>query len=132
MRFGPPAMPRQPRENVVPMINVVFLLLIFFMLAAQLAPPEPFSVAPPEGEVAEALPEGAALFVSASGDLALGELRGEAVFAALHARDEAGPLPVRADAGLSAEALAALLPRLAAAGVSSVALELTPDAGTGR
>jgi len=31
---------RDPGENVVPLINVVFLLLIFFMLAGTLRPPE--------------------------------------------------------------------------------------------
>ena len=134
MRFGPQTPVRQPRENVVPMINVVFLLLIFFMLAAQLSPPDPFEIAPPDGDAAEALPDEAALFVSASGDLAFGEARGDAVFALLQARGEDAPLPVRADADLPAGTLAALLPRLAAAGVSDIALAVAPQtpAPTGR
>ena len=35
---------RPVRENVVPLINVVFLLLIFFMLTATLRPPESIEV----------------------------------------------------------------------------------------
>lgn len=46
MDFAPPK--RRPRaESIVPMINVVFLLLIFFLMTAQIAPPDPFEVAPP-------------------------------------------------------------------------------------
>ena len=40
MNFATPRRTR-PRENVVPLINVVFLLLIFFVLAGTLRPPEP-------------------------------------------------------------------------------------------
>ncbi|MBL4543543.1 MAG: biopolymer transporter ExbD, partial [Rhodobacteraceae bacterium] len=46
MRLAAPR-PTRPREPVVPMINVVFLLLIFFLMAAVIAPPEPFGVTLP-------------------------------------------------------------------------------------
>lgn len=39
---------RQFGEPVIPLINIVFLLLIFFMLAGTFTTPEPFSVDPPE------------------------------------------------------------------------------------
>lgn len=39
--------PRAPAENMLPMINLVFLLLIFFLLAGVLRSPDPFAVAPP-------------------------------------------------------------------------------------
>lgn len=41
-------------EPVLPLINVVFLLLIFFMVAGQLAPGLPADVTPPESAVASA------------------------------------------------------------------------------
>ena len=41
MRFASPPR-RSPPESVVPMINVVFLLLIFFLISAQISPPDPF------------------------------------------------------------------------------------------
>ena len=34
-------------ERILPLINVVFLLLIFFMLAGHLAASDPFEIAPP-------------------------------------------------------------------------------------
>ena len=34
-------------ERVLPLINVVFLLLIFFMLAGQFASADPFRIEPP-------------------------------------------------------------------------------------
>ncbi|NHX27772.1 biopolymer transporter ExbD, partial [Escherichia coli] len=43
-----PQHPRRDRgENIVPMINVVFLLLIFFLMTAQIGPPAPIDVTPP-------------------------------------------------------------------------------------
>lgn len=47
MRIPAPE-PRQDSENVLPLINVVFLMLIFFMLTAAIEPPEPFEVDPPQ------------------------------------------------------------------------------------
>ena len=41
-------------EPVLPLINVVFLLLIFFMVAGQLAPGLPANVTPPESSAAAA------------------------------------------------------------------------------
>ncbi len=42
-----PLPPRNERENVIPLINVVFLLLIFFMIAGQMRQPEALTVTPP-------------------------------------------------------------------------------------
>lgn len=57
-------------ENIVPMINVVFLLLIFFLLAGTLTQRPPFDLEPvattlqPPGEAPEN-----GLYISAGGDL---------------------------------------------------------------
>nr|WP_255612577.1 biopolymer transporter ExbD [Alcanivorax sp. 1008] len=40
-------------EPVLPLINVVFLLLIFFMVAGRLAPQLPAEITPPESETAK-------------------------------------------------------------------------------
>ncbi len=32
---------RKPEENLLPMINVIFLLLVFFLMAARLTAPNP-------------------------------------------------------------------------------------------
>ncbi len=113
---------RPARESVVPMINVVFLLLIFFLMTAQITPPEPFEVNPPESS-AEAPADGRhILFVAADGGLALGDLRDDAVFAGLGDLGENEALMVRADKAVEAGRIAALLPRLAAQGVRRVKL----------
>ncbi|WP_306004609.1 ExbD/TolR family protein [Aquicoccus porphyridii] len=113
---------RRTRESVVPMINVVFLLLIFFLMTAQIAPPDPFDLTLPESS-AEAPAEGQqTLYISADGEMALGDLRGEAVFDAVSALAEGEALMIRADRGVDAGKIAALLPRLAAQGVRRVKL----------
>jgi biopolymer transport protein ExbD len=118
MDFG--ARPRRPRgESVVPMINVVFLLLIFFLMTATITPPDPFGATPPEARAAERPERGQTLHVGPDGALALGDLRGEAALAAIAAD---APLLVRADASLPASVLAGVLARLAEAGVADVRL----------
>ncbi len=113
---------RPIRESIVPMINVVFLLLIFFLMTAQITPPDPFDITPPESD-AETPAEGRQiLYVSAEGALAFGEHEGNAVFDALSALGENEPLMIRADKAVKASRIAALLPRLAAQGVSNVKL----------
>ncbi|MCW9043936.1 MAG: biopolymer transporter ExbD [Pseudopelagicola sp.] len=113
---------RPARESIVPMINVVFLLLIFFLMTAQIAPPDPFEITLPAAD-AETPAEGQhILYVSADGDLAYGDIKGDAIFAALGALDATEPLLIRADKSVEAARLAALLPRLTAAGVQRVKL----------
>lgn len=65
---------REQGENVVPLINVVFLLLIFFMLAGQISRTDPFPLDPPTSEREDAAREGGprTLFVAADGRIALG------------------------------------------------------------
>ena len=121
----PARAPRRHRADAdVPTINLVFLLLVFFLLTATLAPPDPLGVEPPEGE-GDGLARGTELVVAADGTPALGELRGEPAWAALAMR-EPGPLVLRADASLPGETLGALLPRLRDAGATRIDLVLAP------
>ncbi|MCC6001904.1 MAG: biopolymer transporter ExbD [Pararhodobacter sp.] len=121
MQITPP-LPRRrtARESVLPMINVVFLLLIFFLMTAQIEPAAPFALTPPEGEGTPGTPTPRVLWVSAAGELAFDDQRGEAALAALAA--DPGPALLRADAGLPAAELAALLARLGALGVTEITL----------
>lgn len=112
-----PSMP--PRESIVPMINVVFLLLIFFLMTATLTPPEPLEVSPAEAERAETGETRPALFVSAEGEIAFREARGDAAIAAAIA-ESAGL--IRADAGAPAAQVAAVLARLQSGGLTGIAL----------
>lgn len=127
--------------SLLPMINVVFLLLIFFLISAKLAPPEPFAVTPPEAQAgAEATAE-LTLHLDAAGRLGFRELTSDsagtdapllAALAALAVEraatcegadcPEAPRLLLRADTAAPVERLAALLPALATAGFAGVEL----------
>lgn len=122
MNFSPLNHRRRRGENIVPMINVVFLLLIFFLMTAQIVPPAPFDVTPPRSTAADPAAEPDTLYLSATGALAYEGAFGEDALAALGARDSTVPLTLRADASLSAVTLATLLPKLAAAGVRETRL----------
>ncbi|PKM22310.1 MAG: biopolymer transporter ExbD [Gammaproteobacteria bacterium HGW-Gammaproteobacteria-14] len=51
-----PTTSRRPDiEPVLPLINVVFLLLIFFMVAGKLAPSLPSDITPPDSQVTESI-----------------------------------------------------------------------------
>jgi len=125
MRITSP--PRRPQgESIIPMINVVFLLLVFFLMTAQIAPPEPFDVTPPEAEIDTPAEGRRVLFVSATGEMAFEDARGEdAVLAELAVFPENESLMLRADQGVAAETIAALLPKLAANGVRALKLVST-------
>ena len=119
MDFAPRRPARPARENIVPMINVVFLLLVFFVMTAQIAPPDPFDIAPPEAGDAPPPDAPDILFVAADGQLARAGLTGDA---ALDGIAPGQALTLRADRALPAGELARLLGRLAALGVADVAL----------
>ncbi len=121
MNFEPPPRPPQA-ESVVPMINVVFLLLIFFLMSAQLTPPDPFGVEPPESAEGEPSAPTLILQVSVAGEMAFGEVEGEAALDALAAEAEGAPVTVRAHSELAATELAGILGGLASRGVRAVEL----------
>lgn len=117
------------------MINVVFLLLIFFLMSAQIAPPEPFDVEPPVMDETGSAEGEFRLYLDAEGQLGYLGVIGEAgALAALAAardsfcaaapcpEDAPPPLILRADARLDAARLAALMPKLGAAGFRVVQL----------
>ncbi|MEL6574982.1 MAG: biopolymer transporter ExbD [Pseudomonadota bacterium] len=120
---------RSHGESIVPMINVVFLLLIFFLMTATLAPPDPFDVTPPSASGEESDGLMLTLHVSADGELAFEAARGEAVWPALAASEAAaeGELILRADGAAAAEAIATLLERLAATGITRVEITAVPQ-----
>lgn len=112
---------RDKAENIVPMINVVFLLLIFFLMTAQITPPAPLEVSPPRAEGAALDPE-QALYVDAAGHLAYGTARDQAALDALANRAADTPLPLYADAALPGSDLARLMTRLAGLGQGRITL----------
>lgn len=118
-----------PEDNVLPLINVVFLLLIFFMLAGALVQEPPFSVTPPETRhTASGEPDAQYLAIAADGRLAYnGDIIEESELAThLAERSESGaPLQVRADTELEADRLTRLLAALREANVAEIRLLTT-------
>lgn len=116
-----PKRPRQSSESIVPMINVVFLLLIFFLMTAQIAPPEPFEVVLPSAESGEDPYADVTLYVSREGQPGFNGLTGApAMELLIEVRDKHGPLEIRAHEALEAQKLASLLRELTAAGFARV------------
>lgn len=113
---------RKPaRESVVPMINVVFLLLIFFLMSAQIAPPDPVEITPPVADSDSPLPEGTrVLWLDVEGVLHFEGLSGEAALAEL--TDTPGAVTLRADAALPVAEFARVLRILGEAGLRDVTL----------
>lgn len=122
MDFSPSRPHRRRGENIVPMINVVFLLLIFFLMSAQIAPPEPFDVSLPDSANGTDDASQDVLYVARDGRLAFDGATGDAALTALQNRNPNELLHIRADAGLPANTLASLLPRLAKIGITDTAL----------
>ena len=122
MDFSPAHPRRRQAESIVPMINVVFLLLIFFLMSAQFLPPDPEDIKLPtsiaEGE--PAMPD--TLYIAADGTLYYEGAMGDQALLRIAERAQSAPLFIRADAELSALRFADLLPRLTAAGVRETRL----------
>lgn len=124
----PPMPPRaaNAEDNVLPLINVVFLLLIFFMVSGTLIQEPPFALTPPTTEhaaPADSQPE--YLAIGADGRLAwIGEtIEPEALAERLAQRQQPdAPLQVRADRRLEARTLTDLLAQLRAGGVAQIQL----------
>lgn len=124
MQFATPRM-RRASEPALPMINVVFLLLIFFLMSAQISPPPPFDVTPPDAQSDTPAEAERVLYIAADGKLALGQARSEAVWDTLTAlADEEAQkrLTLMVDGALAASRLAEVLARLGDLGFETLHL----------
>ena len=131
MQFARPES-RKTAENTLPLINIVFLLLIFFMIAGRLAEPDPLGVTPPVS--ASERPPGERdieVHIAAGGQMAL---EGETIEAAdLTARvfallPEGGVVRMKADGAADAALVVAAMEALCEAGIENLHL-LTVSAG---
>ena len=127
----PPA--REPMETIVAMIDVVFFLLVFFMLIGRMDATSPFEVVPPLALTGVELPGGGVMVaVAEDGRRALNgvEMGEEAILAALAGRAAEDPaVPVRLNAHHAAPLgmVLPLLGRLEDLGLTDVALVVTPN-----
>lgn len=131
---------RQPStdENVLPLINIVFLLLIFFMLAGAVSVTAPFPVDPPETRAAEATgAPRSGLAIAGDGRLAFGgdEIELDDIESVVADWREAAAdddvLAVRADSAASSSRLLEVLAALRAADVDEIRLLSTGASGDG-
>lgn len=133
MQFQP-SRPKNDEERILPLINVVFLLLIFFMLAGRLAASDPFKVKPPASANEHPAHDAeSTVLIAADEQLALdGEvMSAEALEKAMAERIRSGgPAVVRVKADGQAEGrrVVDLMERLRRAGVVKLRL-LTVPAG---
>ena len=120
---------RMAQENVIPLINVVFLLLIFFMLVGRIEPPAGVAVEPPASARAAAVaPSALIVTIAADGTLSVA---GESVEPATLAERAAGTegVLVRADGQAPAGRVMTVLRALETAGAGDVRLLARPVDG---
>ena len=120
---------RAPAETIVALIDVVFFLLVFFMLVGRMDATAPFEVLPPVGGFGAPMPQGGAtVSVAADGRLALdGRPMAEAEVLAALAGDGRGLVRVNADAGAELRRLLPLVEALEGLRVGEVVLVVTPE-----
>lgn len=118
-------------DNMIPLINIVFLMLIFFMIAGQISSSELLKIQPPTSEQRLALEEhDAILLVSDDGKLAFNNqwIKSDTLTESLQqsiteSKDaQAFKLLVKTDAILPANELMDLLKQVRAAGILKVSL----------
>jgi len=120
--------PRRHFETLVPLINVVFLLLIFFLLAGTMTPAENVAVSLPEGTLNDREQDvPTTLIVEADGFVWLGERVMDAKLSGAmvekHLKDtNTKRVAIKADADAPAEAVLQLMEGLREAGVEQVTI----------
>lgn len=124
---------RSSDASLIPMINVVFLLLIFFLLAAQIRTPDPIEVSAP-ASISEMVSDGElTLFIGADGQTKFGDIseldRLEQALIAICQEQDCPAINVRVKADRAADAavVAGLLPVLARAGFGSAEFVTAPQ-----
>lgn len=120
-----PRRPRRTEDNILPLINIVFLLLIFFMLAGSMITQPPFELTPPDtANATDSEIEADILSLAADGRLGWqGEVLSlEELAPRLGDWDTKEALIVKADANLPASQLTKLLADLRGLGIAKIRL----------
>ena len=124
---------RQPPETIVALIDVVFFLLVFFMLIGRMDATAPFDVTPPTAETGADMPAGGiTVSVSARGDLAVDGLvvdetaLDQTITARLAATSET-LVRINAHRDTELRHVLPLVSRIEALGARDVVLVVTPE-----
>jgi len=120
---------RDPEElNLIPLINVVFLLLIFFLIATTLTTPDSLEVSLPKSESSGILEsETIVVLIGDSGQIVLNDKKTQPAelveeIAALLAAGNSRSLMIKADAAATTAQVLMVLRRARAAGAERIAL----------
>ncbi|MEX0970790.1 MAG: biopolymer transporter ExbD [Paracoccaceae bacterium] len=120
-------------DPLISLIDVVFFLLVFFMLVGRMDATAPFDVAPPISLLGEDLPTGGlTVSIGVEGQMALDgvEMDAPALVAQLAALHESQPdllVRVNAHGALRLSVLLPLVADIEAAGVGDIVLVVTPN-----
>lgn len=132
MKLRRPAQRQQP-ETIVALIDVVFFLLVFFMLIGRMDATAPFEVTPPTGLTGSDMPAGGiTIAVSHDGALAFdgNSIARDELATAFQARLNADPkllVRVNADKGAELRHVLPLVAELEQLGALDVVLVVTPN-----
>lgn len=124
--------PRPISEPVIALVDVVFFLLVFFMLVARMDASAPFEVIPPSTHAGESLPSGGAtVAIGKDGDIAInGTISDKADWARVLTeamqRDRASFVRLNADGGASLAHVLPIVTTLEDGAFGNVVLVVTP------
>lgn len=125
---------RVPQETIIALIDVVFFLLVFFMIVGRMDATSPFEIVPPVSVSGTDLPGGGVMLaVGRDGQIAIDgtDVSGSAVVEHLQGTLDAEPdMQIRLNAHREAP-LRHILPlvrKLEAGGASNIVLVVTPNA----
>lgn len=128
-----PTRRRSDDDSVLPLINVVFLLLIFFMVAGRLSASDPFRISPPRSASEAAVDiEEMLILVGADGRIALDGTELDAATLAKTVGERIAeapetPVQLKADGRAEADHVIALMEKLRAAGLPKLQLLTVPE-----
>lgn len=122
-----------PQETIVSLIDVVFFLLVFFMLVGRMDATSPFNVTPPESLAGEDMPSGGTtISIGIDGQLALDGtgISETALLEAIAGQLASNPdlfVRINADGQSRLQKLLPLVSKLEQEGVADVVLVVTPN-----
>tara|TARA_B100000902_G_scaffold397289_1_gene460579 strand:+ start:1334 stop:1720 length:387 start_codon:yes stop_codon:yes gene_type:complete len=112
---------RVEKESIIPMVNVIFLLLIFFLMTSSFIIPDPFELEKPNSYSSNKITNEERLYISKTGKVVVSDLDKEAVWQYLEQSTPQKILLV-ADSRFPAKDLIDISEKLKALGVGEINL----------
>ncbi len=118
-------------DRVMPLINIVFLLLIFFMVAGRLSASDPFTIVPPKSaNEGKKNSEQSLVLIGEGAQLALdGEIIDRPILLERLAAANADEVRVKVHGAANAAAVVDLIDEMKAAGIKTIHLLTIPNHG---